>query len=84
MVFMALLPLKHIAFAKTQPHSSICINRLIEHNQSLKLGLLWILDLQSLTASDLLKASSTLRTPTCTLEWSAKWLSDAFHLTCLI
>ena len=52
MVFMALLPLKHITFAETQPHSSTCINRLLD--QSLKLGLLWILDLQSLTVSDLL------------------------------
>ena len=34
--------------------SSTCINRLLEHDQSLKLGLLWILDLQSLTVSDLL------------------------------
>ena len=34
--------------------SSTCINRLIKCDQSLKLGLLWILDLQSLTVSDLL------------------------------
>ena len=34
--------------------SSTCINRLLECDQSLKLGLLWILDLQSFTASDLL------------------------------
>ena len=34
--------------------SSTCINRLLECNESLKLGLLWILDLQSLTVSDLL------------------------------
>ena len=56
MVFVALQPLKCVASAKTQPHSSTCINRLLECDQSLKLGLLWILDLQSLTASDL-KAS---------------------------
>ena len=54
MVFVALQSLKHIALAETQPHSSTCINRLLEHDQSLKLGLLWILDLQSLTASELL------------------------------
>ena len=40
MVFVALQPLKHITSAETQPHSSTCINRLIEHDQSLKLGLL--------------------------------------------
>ena len=34
--------------------SSTCINRLLECDQSLKLALLWILDLQSLTVSDLL------------------------------
>ena len=54
MVFVALQPLKHITLAETQPCSSTCINRLLEHDQSLKLGLLWILDLQSLTVSDLL------------------------------
>ena len=54
MVFVALLPLKRVASAETQPQSSTCINRLLECDQSLKLGLLWILDLQSLTASDLL------------------------------
>ena len=43
--FMASQPLKHVASAETQPHSSTCINRLIEYNQSLKLGLLWISDL---------------------------------------
>ena len=52
MVFVALQPLKHVTSAETQPQSSTCINRLLEHDQSLKLGLLWILDLQSLTASD--------------------------------
>ena len=40
MVFMALQLLKHITLAETQPCSSTCINRLLEHNQSLKLGLL--------------------------------------------
>ena len=30
MVFVALLLLKHVASAETQPHSSTCINRLIE------------------------------------------------------
>ena len=40
MVFVALLLLKHVTSAKTQPHSSIGINRLIECDQSLKLGLL--------------------------------------------
>ena len=35
-VFVALLPLKCIASAGTQPHSSTYINRLIECNQSLK------------------------------------------------
>ena len=53
MVFMALQPLKHVASAKTQPYSSTYINQLLECDQSLKLDLLWILDLQSLTASDL-------------------------------
>ena len=52
MVFVVLQPLKHVASAKTQTHSSTCINKLIECNQSPKLGLLWILDLQSLTMSD--------------------------------
>ena len=40
MVFVALLLLKHIASAETQPQSSTCINRLLECDQSLKLGLL--------------------------------------------
>ena len=40
MVFVAILPLKHITSAETQPHSSTHINRLIECDQSLKLGLL--------------------------------------------
>ena len=31
--------------------SSTCINRLLEHDQSLKLGLLWISDLQSLSVT---------------------------------
>ena len=61
MVFMALQLLKCIASAETQPYSSTCINRLVEYDQSLKLGLLWILNLQSLTVSDL-KASSHIRT----------------------
>ena len=40
MVFVALQLLKHVASAETQPQSSTCINRLIEYDQSLKLGLL--------------------------------------------
>ena len=40
MMFVALLLLKRIASAGTQPQSSTCINRLLEHDQSLKLGLL--------------------------------------------
>ena len=67
--------------------SSTCINRLLECNQSLKLGLLWILDLQSLTMSDLLSFIEPQKPPTCALECtlrSAKRLSDVFHLTCLI
>ena len=39
--------------------SSTCINRLLECDQSLKLGLLWVLDLQSLTVSDLLSFIKT-------------------------
>ena len=39
MVFVALQLLKHVALAETLPHSSTCINRLLEHNQSLKLVL---------------------------------------------
>ena len=65
--------------------SSTCINRLLEHDQSLKLGLLWILDLQSLTASDLLSFIKP-QNPTCASEHtlrSAKQLSDTFHLICL-
>ena len=37
--------------------SSTCINRLIECDQSLKLGLLWIIDLLSLTVSGTLSFS---------------------------
>ena len=78
--------LKHITSAETQPQSSTCINRLLKRDQSLKLGLLWILDLQSLTTSDLLSFIKP-QNPICALEHtlrSAKQLSDAFHLICLI
>ena len=40
MVFVAPELLKCIALAETQPYSSTCINRLLECDQSLKLGLL--------------------------------------------